>query len=378
MEYCKRCLYPLNTADGITLDDSGLCSGCKVSAEKEKINWAERFEILKGILQKYKNRPGAAYDCIIPVSGGKDSHFQTYVITKVFGLRPLLVTFNHEFNTKVGIRNMANMVSQFGCDHIRFTPNPKVIKKLSITSLKKMGDMCWHCHAGIFTYPVQIAVKFNIPLIVWGEVGYLDLHGMFSLNDLVEMTRKVRTEHAMRSYEPQDMITGENGLTMEDLDCFVYPSDEDIERVGVRGIFLGNYLYWNAKKQTELMIKDYGFETAVQERSYNTYENAECHCEDCHDYLKYLKFGYGRATDHTSQDIRLQRMTREQGIEMVKKYDSLRPKRLDMFLEWSGMTEEEFEKCVDSMRDKKIWEKDSNGKWIAKDSVANHAHDPGV
>ncbi|MBN2067938.1 MAG: N-acetyl sugar amidotransferase [Candidatus Diapherotrites archaeon] len=379
MRYCTRCVYPETSAIKMTFDEEGVCSGCRVAEEKEKINWDERKERLRQILEKYRSKDGKNYDCIVPVSGGKDSTFQTYLIKEVFGMNPLLVTFNHEFNTRKGIRNLANLVEKAGVDHIRFTPNPKLIRKLARLSMRKMGDMCWHCHSGIFTYPVQIAVKFKIPLIIWGEHGWSDLAGMYSHNDLVEMTQRCRREWGLRGFEASDMVDNEEGISMEDLKPFTYPTDKEIESVGVRGIYISNYINWNAKKQTEKMIELYDFETAEQERTYNCYENVECfHCGGSHDYLKWLKFGYGRATDHASQDIRLGRMTREQGIDMVEKYDGKRPSDLDIILRYLGMDEEEFVACVDNMRDPRAWGKNDKNEWYLKDPVGNHRNDPGV
>lgn len=379
MRYCTRCMYPENSAISLTFDEKGVCSGCRVAEEKERIDWDKCKQRLGDILKQYRSKDGSNYDCIIPVSGGKDSHFQVYMVKEVFGMKPLLVTFNHCFNTWLGIKNLTNLITRFGCDHIRFTPNPQLIKKLSVISLKKMGDMCWHCHSGIYTYPVQIAVKFNIPLIIWGEEGRIDLSGASSHYDMVEMTKKKRTEYGMRGFDAHDMVDEKEGISMQDLQCFVYPSDEDIERAGVRGIYLGNYVNWNAKKQTELMIEKYGFQTACEPRTFNTYENVECHhCGGAHDWLRYLKFGYGRATDHASQCIRLGIMTREEGIEMVEKYDRIRPKDLDTYLEWAGIAEEEFERSIDSMRDPQAWKKDKNGRWVLQDHIRNHKNDPHV
>jgi len=379
MKYCTRCGYPENHPFNLTFDDEGVCSGCRIHEEKDNIDWDERKEMLREVLEKYRCKDGSNYDCIIPVSGGKDSHYQVYLIREVFGLTPLLVTFNHGMNTKRGLRNLQNIVARFDCDHIRYTLRPSLFKKLAGLSMKKMGDMCWHCHAGITTYPVQIAVKFKVPLIIWGENQWSDYVGMFSLNDLVEMTKKVRKEHGLRGYDYEDMINEKEGITKSDLKPFIYPSDEDLEEVGVRGIYINNFIRWDAKEQTELMIKEYGFESGPQERSWNCYENVECfHCSGAHDYLKYLKFGYGRATDHAVLDIRLGRTTREEVIPLIEKYDSKRPSDIDIFLKWIGMTEEEFEKCIEPMRDPRAWEKDEKGKWILKDSLSNHINDPEV
>lgn len=378
MKYCTRCVNPANHPSGITFDDKGVCSGCRVHEEKEKIDYAARWETFVGIVEQYRSKDGSNYDCIIGVSGGKDSHFIVHVVKNILKLNPLLVTYNHQYNTKVGIRNLNNIVKQFDCDHLRFTQKPETIRKLARAALGMMGDVCWHCHTGIGTYPIQIAVKYKIPLIIWGDHGIQDMVGMFSHHDMVEWTKRVRQEHSMRGFTVEDFI-GREGLTRADMIPYTYPSDEELEAVGVRGVYLGNFINWNAKDQTELMIEKFGFETAPQPRTNNCYENVECwHCSGAHDYLKYLKFGYGRGTDHASYDIRFGRITREQGIALVEQYDHARPKDLDIMLDYLGMSEEEFLAAIESMRDPNAWERDASGLWQLRDSVAKHAHDPFV
>lgn len=379
MKYCQRCVCPKNYAIPLTFDEDGICSACRVHEEKEKIDWKGREKKLRQILDKYRSQDGKNYDCIIPVSGGKDSHYQTYLMKVVYRMNPLLVTFNHEMNTTRGIRNLTNLIKKFEVDHLRFTPNPAAIRRLSMYSLKKMGDMFWHSHCGIYTFPVQIAVKYKIPLLIWGEQGFMDLGGMFSHYDMVEMTKKFRVEHGQRGYDWNDMLSKEFDLKKKDLLWAIYPSDEELDRVGVRGIYLGNFIPWNHKKQTELMIKKYGFESGPPYRSYNLYENVEDHVSNgLNDYLKFLKFGYGRTTDHASIDIRWQRISREQGIELVKKYDRLEPPDLEIYLRYTGLTRQEVLGAVDSMRDPRAWKIKADGDWELIDPVENHIKDPGV
>lgn len=367
VKYCKRCLYPNTSAHPLVLDDEGICSGCRVSEEIDEIDWGTRREAFREILEEYKSKDGSNYDCIIPASGGKDSTYQTYIIKEIFKLNPLVVTFNHGFNTKIGLQNLENIRKQFGVDHIRFTPSPTITRKLARKTLKMIGDPCWHCHTGINVFPVQVAVRYNIPLIIWGEQGLLNLAGSYSLHDMIEMTRKVQKEHAQRGCEWSDMIDNEENITRQDLQWAIYPSDEDIQRVGVRGVFMGNYFPWNQKKQTEFLIEKYGFKTGPQERTYNTYENCECHhCGGVHDYLKFIKFGYGRATDHASLDIRWGRLNRQQAIALACHYDKKRPKDLDIFLKYINMTEDEFMEIANKFRDPKIWTKDKDGNWYMK------------
>ena len=338
LERCRKCLYPFTTKPYIIFDDEGICGGCRVAEEKANIDWEERERLLRVLVQPYKKDTG--YDCIVPVSGGKDSHYQVYYVKEVLGLRPLVVTFNHLDNSKTGIANLENMISKIGVDLIRFTPNPQTVKKTCRHAIKLMADPFWHEHAGIMSVPTQMAVKYDIPLIIWGEQGYLDLVGMFSHNDFIEMNKKTRQEHMMRGYEPEDFVKDNTeGLTLRDLDFTQYPDDETLEKKNIRGIYLGNYINWNPIKQTKLMIEKYGFMTARKERTFNIYENAECYYNDTvHDYMKYLKFGYNRCIDHASQLIRAGVINRDEGAYLANMYNDPTPDdKFVEFCEWIDM-----------------------------------------
>jgi N-acetyl sugar amidotransferase len=383
MEYCKRCLYPANAKPTIILDDEGVCSGCRYHESRQRIDWSEREKLLGEMLSMYKAKAresGSIYDCIIPISGGKDSHYQVHLIKNVYGMNPLLVTFNHAYNTRLGVRNLRNLIKQFDCDLIRFTVNPGSARKLSRYMVKTVGDITWHYHAGIRTFPFQVAVNYKIPLIIWGEHGFAELTGVVTLEDMVEFTKWTRREHDMRGFEPDDLINEQSGITWQDLTPYIYPEDEAIEALDLRGIYLSNFVRWDAKQQAELVIEKYDFNIykGKKDRTFNLYGKTDDHANDVHDYMKYLKFGYGRATDDASMEIRHGRMTREEGAEMVRQYDHVRPRTLDLYLRFLDMTEEEFVGSLDGMRDTDIWERGSDGKWRVNDSVVNHVHDPGV
>jgi len=177
------------------------------------------------------------WDCIVPVSGGKDSHFQVHLTKNILGLNPLLVTYNHLFNTPLGTRNLRNLVSKLLCDNIRFTSNPDAVRKIFAYMLKKCGDLTWHYHAGILTFPLQIAVKFNIPLIIWGENNYSHLVGTFDPDDMVEFSRKHRKDFGLRGIEAKEAV-GQDGIEWSDIAPFVYPDDADIEAVDVKGVYI--------------------------------------------------------------------------------------------------------------------------------------------
>jgi N-acetyl sugar amidotransferase len=380
MKYCSRCLYPENAKPTIIIDEEdGICSGCKYheSRMKLEINWEEREKMLENILSEAKKMArerGNYYDCIIPVSGGKDSHFQVHILKERYGMNPLLVTFNHIYNSEAGLRNLENLTEKSGCDLIRFTANPHSARKISRFMLETVGDLTWHYHAGIMTVPFRIAVEKNIPLIVWGEHGFAELTGIVSLEDFVEFTKWKRREHDMRGFEPHDVVKKSDGkIAMKDLYPYIYPTDEEIERVEVRGIYLSNFFYWDAKKHAESMIEKWDFSPVSykRDRTFNLYAKIEDHANDVHDYLKFLKFGYGRATDDASMEIRHGRMTREEGIEMVKRYDPVEPSSLQTYLDFLGITKDEFYRIIDPMRDENIWRK-NNGTWYRKDTIANY------
>lgn len=381
MKYCKRCLYPENAKPTIIFDDIGVCSGCRYHESRRhvEVDWVERQRMLERILweaQEISRRRGNSHDCIIPVSGGKDSHFQVWLLKKKYGMNPLLVTFNHAFNSLAGLRNLENLVRNSGCDLVRFTAGLDSVRRISLHMLKTVGDITWHYHAGIRTFPFQVAVKYNIPLIVWGEHGFAELTGVVSLDDFVEFTRWTRKEHDMRGYEPTDLI-GQSGITLNDISPYIYPSDEELEKVAVRGIYLSNFYEWDAKSQAETMIREWNFRPVSYERdrTFNLYSKIEDHANDIHDYLKFLKFGYGRATDDASMEIRHGRMTREEGIAMVKQYDQRTPSSLQQYCEFLGISKEEFYSSVDNQRDSKIWKAVSASRWVLDDSIDRHELD---
>lgn len=372
MRYCSRCVYP-EIAVNLVLDEEGICSACRTEEEFQKLTsnfWAQRRMRFEEIIDKYRRKKSDNYDCIIAVSGGKDSYWQTHVMKKMYGLNPLLVTYHGNNYLPEGQVNLDRMREVFGVDHITFGPSVEALVKLNRLCFKKMGDMNWHAHCGIKTVPNIIAVKFNIPLVIWGEITWT-ISGMFSPSDFVEFNKRTRLEHDMRGFEWYDMVDSEERLESHELIWARYPSDEDIARVGLRGIYIGNFFKWDPNEHSELMRKEYGFEYSRQpfERTYRRMSNLDdMHENGIHDYMKFIKFGYGRASDHASKDIRGGYMTRERGIEMVRQYDHVKPMRdLQRWLGYVGMTEDEFDKVADRFRDPRVWRK-VGGVWT-KDNL---------
>ena len=373
MRYCKLCLYPENAKPTIIFDDQGVCSGCNyhLSRKDVDVDWDERkrmFEEIVGEAKEMAAQRGNSHDCIVPVSGGKDSHFQVWLLKEKYGLNPLLVSFNHGFNTPAGLRNLNNLIEKSGCDAVVYTAGKHSVRKISRYMLETVGDLTWHYHAGIRTLPFKVAVEKNIPLIVWGEHGFAELTGIVSLKDFVEFTNWNRIEHDMRGIEAEQLI-GKNGITRSDIEPYIYPNDEELEAVEVRGIYISNFFKWNAEEHAKMMNKvwDFGYVSYKRDRTFNLYSKIEDHANDVHDYLKYLKFGYGRATDDASMEIRHGRLSRDEGLKLVKEYDAKEPRTLQFYCDFLEITKSQFYQIIEPMRDKSIWEKRETG-WVATDA----------
>ena len=370
---CNECIYPSVSAAPMEFDDSGVCTGCQMARVKAAIpssEWVRRRGLLEEMLDKYRCRDGSRHDVVVAVSGGKDSYFQVHALKEEFGVNPLLVTYDGNNWTDVGWRNMVRMREAFDVDHILVRPSVTTLKKLNRLAFLIMGDMNWHAHVGIMTVPMAVAARHRIPLVFYGEHGYLDLCGQFSMDDFPEVTYRDRLEHFARGYE-WTYFVGREGLTAQDLALYRYPADQDMLDLDLRGIFLGNYVYWEANEHIRLVTERYGFEISDEpfDRTYRRMSNLDdMHENGVHDYLKYVKFGYGRATDHTCKDVRAGLMTRERALQLVAHYDPVKPRDLQRWLEYVGMTEGEFDRIADTFRDPRVWRRES-GTWV-RDAAA--------
>lgn len=373
MEYCKRCVYPL-AAVNLQMDEEGICSSCRTFDKFTQITdeeWKDRRQRLESILEQVKaNSQGANYDCLIPVSGGKDSYFQAHVIVHEFGLKPLLMTYHGNNFLPEGDYNRDRMREVFDADHIIWGPSVEVLKKLNRMAFRKMGDMNWQNHCGIFSAPIQVAVKFKIPLVIWGEIAW-DISGMYEPKDFVEFSAQARHEHDLRGYEWDDFINDPNeSISEKDMLWSKYPTDEEMISVGIKGLYVGNHFKWDPNQHYKQMMKLYGWKQAEKpfDRTYRRHSNLDDRYENgIHDLMKFVKFGYGRASDHASKDIRDGYMTREEGIEMVRKYDHVVSSDLAYWLDYVDMEEREFWRIADTFRDPRVWTIQDNQWW--KDNV---------
>lgn len=365
LKYCKRCLYP-DTKPQLEFNEDGICSACVNYDRKSRIDWSKKRQELQEILEKYKSKDSNNYDCIIPVSGGKDSTFQTHFIKNECGLNPLVVNFHPLDQTELGRKNLENL-KKLGIDCIEFSPNPIVYQKLARFGLIELGDFQWPEHIGIFTIPVQIAVRYKIPLIIWGENPQFEYGKPTDINKEYVLDREWNEKNGgyfLDKVKPSDMT--KYGFELSDLKPYLYPSDEEIKSVGVTGIFLGSYIKWDIFKQLEI-VKKLGFQedSEIREGTYDSWENLDVKFTSFHDYFKFLKFGFGRATDHASIEIRHGRMTREKGLELVKKHEGKIPvKYLDEFLRDAKISYEQFIQICEKFTNRDLFKKDKDGNLL--------------
>lgn len=349
VRYCARCCMP-ETQEGIEFDEMGICRACQSSEQKIHIDWTNREAGLRKILEEAKAKAGNNYDCILPISGGKDSFFQAYVLTEIYKMKPLAVTFSHNWFSETGWYNLQRCLEVFNLDHMLFTPNRNLVNKLAKKSIEGIGDTCWHCHSGVGAFPLHIACKFNIPLLVWGE-SIAEASGRASYYNPVRKFDRDYFTKVSAKLKPSEMVC--EYLSEKDLYPFEVPSIEECERTGVFGIHLGDYIFWDDERQTEFVRDNFGWRETEMENAYKGYKSAECIMAGMHDFTCYLKRGFGRATWQACVDVRNGLLTREEGFELIKK-DSERPHALDYYLKITGLTEEEFYNTFEKLKVPKI------------------------
>lgn len=364
IQFCKRCLYSTAHPLGLTLDNEGICSGCRVHEEKDTLNWNLRWEKLKELVLPYRNIDGTNYDCIVPVTGAQDSYFVINLVKNRLGLNPLLVTYNKYYNTPLGIRNLANLRIRFNCDILYQNVNPVSVKNIVRTTLRKFGSIYWPILAGQTVFPVQTAVRYKVPLIIWGAHQGLEQVGMFSHEHEVEMTRRYRKDHDLMGHEADDLLSIFDTLKEEDVWQYRYPDDRELKSVGVRGIYLGNYVRWDPKSQHEQMMSDSDYRTSQFRRTFDCYDYTDCfNYMDLHDLLKLYKHGYSKVTDHATREIRFGRITREEGAALVHKHEQNSLQYSTQFCDWLGITPRSLQFLIDQHRNPQYWIPLMPGDW---------------
>ena len=373
IKYCIKCVMP-DTKPDLLLDEEGICNACRAYENRKDINWGDRKNELISILNKYKSSDGTNWDCIIPVSGGKDSTYQVIRMLQL-GMNPLCITATTCDLSDIGRKNIENIKS-LGVDYVEFSPNKQVRAKLNKIGLREVGDISWPEHIGIFTIPVKSAVQFNVPLIIWGENSQNEYGGPAAASGNNILDRRWLEEFGgLLGLRLTDLI-GQEGLQKKDLIPYSYPNDAELKNAGITGLFLGYFIPWDGYSNA-LIAQAHGFTTyhKTVEGSCVNYENLDNYHTGIHDYFKFLKFGFGRSTDIACLHLRRERITREDALSIVKEHDGKLPwiylgKNLDDILRPLNISIEEFIKICDRFTNKKIFKVNSRGELI-KDSQLN-------
>jgi N-acetyl sugar amidotransferase len=339
---CARCVLP-ETHETIVFDHEGVCNICRQHEFKQKvIDWDSKKKELDNLIADYRDK--FDYDCIIPFSGGKDSTWTLYYLVKEYGLKPLVVRFDHGFLRPQVLENTIKVTRKLGVDLHQFTPNWKVVQKLMLQSFLEKGDFCWHCHTGIFAYPMWVAMRYKVPLVIWGEPS-AEYTAYYSYDQPEEVDEKRFNRYVNLGITAQDMfIRLEGSVDERDLNPFTYPPLKELRSIGYRSVCLGSYVPWDVKRQARIIQEDLGWKGDEVENvppGYE-YEKVECYLQGVRDYIKFIKRGYARASHLASLDIRNQRIGREEAMKLVEEYEGKRPPSLDLFLDFVGLTEEEF------------------------------------
>jgi len=346
-----RCGLP-ETYETIEFDTAGVCNICRQKEFRDAaIDWPARRQQLAELVEAYRGKH--EYDCIIPFSGGKDSTFTLYYLVREFGIKPLVVQFNHGFMRPTLLKNNERTFRKLGVDVLSFRPNWRVVKRLMLEALVRKGDFCWHCHTGIYSYPMHVALKYNTPLIVWGEpsseyTAYYDIR-----DDAMEQVDETRFNRfinlGITAEDMAGMISGDFEFDPRDLAPYTYPPVRDLRRLQYRSVCLGSFIPWDTKTQAQIIHDELGWEGDEVENMPSQlypYEKIECHVQGVRDYIKFLKRGYHRVTQMTALDLRNGRMEKPEADRLVREFENRRPPSLDIFLEYLNITEDEFNSIV--------------------------------
>ncbi|NQU99343.1 MAG: N-acetyl sugar amidotransferase [Parcubacteria group bacterium] len=366
MRYCKKCVMP-DTRPGIYFNEDGICAACINHEKKKNINWESRKKELKKLCDKYKGINGDSYDCLIAVSGGKDSHFQVHFMKEVMGMNPLLVTVEDNFPmTNAGINNIKNISEEFGCDIISLKPNRKIQKKLMRKTFEKYGKPTWYIDKLIYTFPLNIAVKFKLPLLVYGE----NINYEYGGNQTKETySAKDQVNNGVASdIDFSELI--DKDIKSKELSLLNPPSNEKMNKL--EPIYLSYFVPWNSYNNY-LFAKKIGFKDLthewIREHHIENFDQVDSRAYLVHPWMKYPKFGHTSATDYASKFIRYGLITRGEGIKLVKEHDhKLDQKALQDFLDFTGYTHKEFWDIVEKFWNRDLFEK-INGEWKLKNPI---------
>ena len=368
MKYCKKCVMP-DTRPGITFDKNGICSACQSYERRSTIDWDARFKELQQLCDKYRGCNGNGYDCAIAVSGGKDSHFQVNLMKNVLGMNPVLFSVEDNFPmTDAGIHNIKNISEEFGCNIFSLKPDIRAQKKLMRYMFEKYGKPTWYIDRLIYTYPLHMALKFNTPLLVYGEnISYE--YGGWGYEETY--SAKDQINNGVASGIDDEELIKNAGVTKQDLFMCKAPSEEEMEKLDP--MYVSYFLPWNSFGNYEF-AKKHGFHDLSHEwdRTHHVenFDQVDSRAYLVHPWLKYPKFGHASATDYAARMVRYGLISREEAVELVKEHDHmLDPLCVRDFCEFCGYTETEFYNIIDKLYNTELFEKNQIGAWVLKNPV---------
>jgi len=375
--YCNNCTMS-NQRPRIQFNEKGFCSPCVFHEYKNKfIDWDKREKELAALCDKHRKDDGS-WDVIVPSSGGKDSSYVSYTLKKKYGMKPLTVTWASAVPTNIGSDNLFNMCYA-GQDNILFTPNGNIHRKLSQASLKELGDNFIPFTYGQINVPLQCAVRFNIPFVMYGENGDLEYGG--SVQEYNRPTLKIATNTIEDKFSglPRPIAASglpkENwlpeGVKIEDLQLYLPPLKKELDKIRVEEYFFSYFEYWKPEQHYEIAKQHCGFKpnSTRSEGTYTNFASLDDKTDGFHYYLMFIKQGIGRATSDSAHQVRQEIITRDEGVELVRKYDGEFPSQhLDLFLDYIEMNIDELNQVFDKFRREIIWKKENND-WKLKQQI---------
>lgn len=365
MEYCKICLQP-DTRPKILFEE-GVCGACIVS--NQKVDWDARERKLREIVKWAKSNSSGNFNCVIGISGGKDSHFQSLYARDKLGLNALLVNLAPDMITDVGRQNLENLI-QKGFDLISYRCNPKVWKQATKRAFYEFGNPVKPSEYPLYAVSYITALKFGIPLVIQGENAAQTL-GVLKALDADDDALNVDLYDTLNGCNASDWV--DDNIKLEDLIFYQFPNKDELKSK-VMGIFLSYYAKeWSFFNNTEFAIaqglKSRPGHSPLMAGRINPYGSIDSDFQIVNQMLKYYKFGFGFTTDEVCYSIRDGRMKREDAIELVEKYDGkCGDYYINQFCKYIDITVEEFWNVVDRWVNKDLFYKE-NGKWLPRFKV---------
>jgi len=362
MHYCKRCVMP-DTKPGVLLDDRGLCNACRSQEKKRTVDWQARRIELEAIVDDIKRTNESAYDCLVPVSGGKNSWYQAWMMKEVFGMKVLCCAMAPHLPTKEGIHNLNQMVESVGLDIIKITLKPSTYKKLRKKAFIRQGEPNWPEHMTVFAGVTNVAQIYDIPLIVWGEDVSFEFGGMQTQQEKADAS-DIDSNDLIKDKTIDDFL--DDDVSKRDTFFYRYPNLKLNNGKKIKSIYLGYYDFWEGRKHLELS-KSMGFksrEAGPLSGNYIDYDNIDEKLCEINIWLKYIKFGFWRPTDQVCYDIWNNKISRKEAVKIVNHLQDQFPEEyFEDFLRFHDISEDEFWDVVERFRNHDIWSKDQSGKW---------------